>query len=156
MLVVIAGRRRRRRSHPIPVLGIGFANPLPFAADHIAAVAVFGNPSAKIGAANLESGVRRPAIDIRATRRSDLRQRRQQRLWPPQLRTGRQRNQAAVFVANRLSDAGFQGRRRCEHFMRCFRGCRVRSWTVSAGCQRRRLHRPRVPGRRFGVCPRHE
>jgi cutinase len=35
-------------SVPIPV--IGFSNPLPpFAADHIAAVAVFGNPSAKIG-----------------------------------------------------------------------------------------------------------
>ena len=34
----------------IPVPGIGFTNPLPpFAADHIAAVAVFGNPSAKIG-----------------------------------------------------------------------------------------------------------
>lgn len=35
-------------SIPIPV--IGFTNPLPpFAADHIAAIAVFGNPSAKIG-----------------------------------------------------------------------------------------------------------
>ena len=34
----------------IPIPGIGFTNPLPpFAADHIAAVAVFGNPSAKIG-----------------------------------------------------------------------------------------------------------
>jgi cutinase len=34
----------------IPVPGIGFNNPLPpFAADHVAAVAVFGNPSAKIG-----------------------------------------------------------------------------------------------------------
>lgn len=34
----------------IPVPGVGFTNPLPpFAADHIAAVAVFGNPSAKIG-----------------------------------------------------------------------------------------------------------
>ena len=34
----------------IPVPGIGFTNPLPpFAADHVAAVAVFGNPSAKIG-----------------------------------------------------------------------------------------------------------
>jgi len=34
----------------IPVPGIGFTNPLPPpAADHIAAVAVFGNPSAKIG-----------------------------------------------------------------------------------------------------------
>lgn len=33
---------------PIPV--IGFTNPLPpFAGDHIAALAVFGNPSAKIG-----------------------------------------------------------------------------------------------------------
>lgn len=33
---------------PIPV--VGFTNPLPpFAADHIAAIAVFGNPSAKIG-----------------------------------------------------------------------------------------------------------
>ena len=34
----------------IPIPGIGFTNPLPPpAADHIAAVAVFGNPSAKIG-----------------------------------------------------------------------------------------------------------
>ena len=34
----------------IPIPGIGFTNPLPpTAADHIAAVAVFGNPSAKIG-----------------------------------------------------------------------------------------------------------
>ena len=34
----------------IPIPGIGFTNPLPpAAADHIAAVAVFGNPSAKIG-----------------------------------------------------------------------------------------------------------
>ena len=34
----------------IPVPGIGFTNPLPpFAGDHIAAIAVFGNPSAKIG-----------------------------------------------------------------------------------------------------------
>lgn len=34
----------------VPVPGIGFTNPLPpFAADHIAAIAVFGNPSAKIG-----------------------------------------------------------------------------------------------------------
>ena len=34
----------------IPVPGIGFTNPLPpAAADHIAAVAVFGNPSTKIG-----------------------------------------------------------------------------------------------------------
>ena len=34
----------------VPVPGIGFTNPLPPpAADHIAAVAVFGNPSAKIG-----------------------------------------------------------------------------------------------------------
>jgi len=34
----------------IPIPGIGFTNPLPpVAADHIAAVAVFGNPSAKIG-----------------------------------------------------------------------------------------------------------
>ncbi len=33
---------------PIPV--VGFTNPLPpFAGDHIAAIAVFGNPSAKIG-----------------------------------------------------------------------------------------------------------
>ncbi len=33
---------------PIPV--IGFTNPLPpFAGDHIAAIAVFGNPSAKVG-----------------------------------------------------------------------------------------------------------
>lgn len=34
----------------IPIPGIGFTNPLPpFAGDRIAAVAVFGNPSAKIG-----------------------------------------------------------------------------------------------------------
>ena len=34
----------------IPIPGIGFTNPLPpAAADHLAAVAVFGNPSAKIG-----------------------------------------------------------------------------------------------------------
>jgi cutinase len=34
----------------IPIPGIGFTNPLPPAAgDHIAAVAVFGNPSTKIG-----------------------------------------------------------------------------------------------------------
>lgn len=34
----------------IPIPGIGFTNPLPpAAADHIAAVAVFGNPSAKVG-----------------------------------------------------------------------------------------------------------
>lgn len=34
----------------VPVPGIGFTNPLPpFAADHVAAVAVFGNPSAKVG-----------------------------------------------------------------------------------------------------------
>jgi len=34
----------------VPVPGIGFTNPLPPpAADHIAAVAVFGNPTAKIG-----------------------------------------------------------------------------------------------------------
>lgn len=34
----------------IPVPAIGFTNPLPpFAGDHIAAIAVFGNPSAKIG-----------------------------------------------------------------------------------------------------------
>jgi len=34
----------------IPIPGIGFTNPLPpSAADHIAAVAVFGNPSAKVG-----------------------------------------------------------------------------------------------------------
>ena len=34
----------------VPVPGIGFTNPLPpFAGDHIAAIAVFGNPSAKIG-----------------------------------------------------------------------------------------------------------
>jgi cutinase len=34
----------------VPVPGIGFTNPLPpAAADHIAAVAVFGNPSTKIG-----------------------------------------------------------------------------------------------------------
>lgn len=34
----------------IPVPGIGFTNPLPpFAGDHIAALAVFGNPSNRIG-----------------------------------------------------------------------------------------------------------
>lgn len=34
----------------IPVPAIGFNNPLPpFAADHIAAIAVFGNPSTKLG-----------------------------------------------------------------------------------------------------------
>lgn len=34
----------------IPIPGIGFNNPLPpFAGDHIAAIAVFGNPSAKLG-----------------------------------------------------------------------------------------------------------
>lgn len=34
----------------VPVPGIGFTNPLPPAAgDHVAAVAVFGNPSTKIG-----------------------------------------------------------------------------------------------------------
>lgn len=34
----------------VPVPGIGFTNPLPpFAGDHIAAVAVFGNPSNRIG-----------------------------------------------------------------------------------------------------------
>jgi cutinase len=50
----------------IPVPGIGFNNPLPpFAGDKIAAVAVFGNPSTKIGLPLTSSPVFGPrAIDI--------------------------------------------------------------------------------------------
>jgi cutinase len=89
----------------IPVPGIGFNNPLPPAAgDHIAAVAVFGNPSARIGLPLTSSpifGTR--AIDIcnpgdPVCSNGDNSSAQAHRSYGPDGTA----SQAAAFVANRL------------------------------------------------------
>jgi len=47
---IFAGRSGRRRRHHLPIAGVGFKAPMPPAmANHVAAVTVFGNPSARSG-----------------------------------------------------------------------------------------------------------